>query len=177
MSPAATYGGGSKDDASGVWGYGGGTSTSWYGAQGGQYGAASSTNGGYGGANATMSSDANSLGRVLTAAGVPNNAGRLNWPLGLRVVGGPAGGELRRQIDALFQYGAEQTRSGPVSTHLTRELALSVDAFRQLLLRHREERYSLARTTYEDAELFLARLDHARELFEPDPEPPAGTAR
>jgi hypothetical protein len=177
MFTVSPYGDRLKDDASGMGGYRGGMPASWYGTQGGQYGAASSMNGGYGGAYSTMSSDANSLSRVLTAAGVPYNAGRLNWPLGLRVVGGPAGQELRQQVDALFQYGAQQTQSGPVSTHLTRELARSVDALRKLLLRHRQERYSLAQTTYEDAERFLARLDHARGLFEADPEPPAGKAR
>jgi hypothetical protein len=177
MPTVPSSGAGSGDDASGVGSYGGEMSSSWYGAQGGQYGAASSMNRGAGGAYATMSTDAKSLSRVLTAAGVPNQVGRLNWPLGLRVVGGPAGDELRQQVSALFQYAAEQTRSGPVSTHLTQELARSVDALRRLLRRHREERYSLARTTYEDAERFLAKLDHARKLFEADPEPPAGIVR
>jgi hypothetical protein len=177
MSTVSSYWAGSKDYVSGMGDCGGGMSAPWYGAQGGQYGAASSMNGDYSGAYSTMSSEAKSLSRVLTAAGVPNQVGRLNWPLGLRVVGGPAGDELRQQVDALFQYGAEQTRAGPVSTHLTRELARSVDVLRNLLLRHRQERYSLARTTYEDAERFLARLDHARKLFEADPEPPAGNVR
>jgi hypothetical protein len=86
--------------------------------------------------------------------------------VGLRVVGGPAGDDLRRQIDALFQYGAGQTQTGSVSAHLTQELARSVEALRQLLLRDRDERWSLALTTYEEAEGFLAKLDHARKLLE-----------
>ena len=142
-------------------------SASWYsGVQGGLYGDGSEA-----------SSEGKSLSRVLTAAGVPNYCGRLQWPLGLRVVGGPAGDELRQQIEALFQYGAEQTQSGPVSSHLTEELARSVDALRTLLLRHWDERSSLAETTYQAAERFLAKLDHAGKLFEADPEPPGGKVR
>jgi hypothetical protein len=106
---------------------------------------------------------------VLTAAGVPNDGGRLQWPVGLRVVGGPGGDERRRQVEALLQYGAEQTRSGPVSQHLTGELARAVDALRQLLRRDREERFSLALTSYEEADRFLAKLDHARKLLEAEP--------
>ena len=148
-----------------------------YGAQGGLYGAGSPESGGSSGAGSETASQGKSFSRVLTAAGVPTDGGGLQWPAGLRVVGGPVGDELRRQIDALIQYGAEQTQAGPVSSHLTRELARSVDALRKLLLRDRDERFSLALTTYEDAERFLAKLDHARELLEADPEPTGGTAR
>jgi hypothetical protein len=111
------------------------------------------------------------------AAGVPNDGGRPRWPVGLRVVGGPAGDDLRQQIEALLQYGAEQTHAGPVSPHLTQELAGSVGGLRRLLRHDREERFSLALTTYEDAERFLAKLDHARKLLEPDPESSGRTGR
>ena len=47
-----------------------------------------------------------------------------------------------------------------------------MDALRKLQLRDRDERFSLALTTYEDAERFLAKLDRARKLLEADPEPP-----
>jgi hypothetical protein len=146
-------------------------------AQDGQYPADSPAYGGASGTGSETPSGGNSLNQVLTAAGVPNNGGRLLWPIGLRVVGGPVGGELRDQIDALFQYGAWQTMTGPVSPHLTQELARSVDALRRLLRRDREERFSLALTSYEDAERFLAKLDHARKLLEADPQPPRGKDR
>jgi hypothetical protein len=126
------------------------------------------------GADSEAASDGKNLSLVLTAAGVPNNGGRLQWPLGLRLVGGTEGDELRQQIEALFQYGAEQTRTGPVSPHLRQELARSVGALRKLLLSDKEERFSLPLTSYEESERFLAKLDHARKLLEPDPEPSKG---
>jgi hypothetical protein len=92
-------------------------------------------------------------------------------------VGGPEADELRQQIESLFRYGAEQTQAGPVSPHLVQELARSVGALQELLRRDREERFSLARTTYEEAERFLAKLDHARKLLEPEAEPTGGKGR
>jgi hypothetical protein len=177
MPTVSPYGAGSRVYAPGMGGYGGGTSAPSYGAQGGLYGAGSPGYGGDSGTGSEAPAEGKSFSRVLTAAGVPSDGGGLQWPVGLRVVGGPAGDELRQQIDALFQYGADQTRAGPVSPHLTQELARSVAALRKLLLRDREERFSLALTTYEDAERFLARLDHARKLLEADQEPPGGKAR
>jgi len=126
------------------------------------------------GADSEAASEGKSLSLVLTAAGIPNNGGRFQWPLGLRLVGGTDGDELRQQIEALFQYGAEQTRTGPVSPHLRQEVARSVGALRKILLRDRDERFSLALTSYEECDRFLAKLDHARKLLEPDPEPSGG---
>ena len=174
MSGSSPYGAGSKGNSSAMSGYGGGMPGSSYGSQGGQYGDDSYGYGGYSGTTSGTSVGGSSIGRVLTAAGVPNDGGRLRWPLGLRVVGGQEAGELREQIEALFQYGAEQTQAGPVSPHLVQELARSVGALRQLLRRDREERFSLALTTYEDAERFLGKLDHARKLLEPDSEQAGG---
>jgi plastocyanin len=84
---------------------------------------------------------------------------------------------VRRQIDALLQEAVAQSQAGPVNPHLTQELARSVDALRELLCRDRRERFSLALTSYEDAERFLARLDHARELLGAGLEPEEGKAR
>jgi hypothetical protein len=177
MSSMSSYGAGSMGYSSGMGGYGGAMSAPSNGAQGGQYGAGSPENGPDSGARAEATAKGKSLSLVLTAAGVPNDGGRPQWPLGLRVVGGPAGDDLRQQIDALLQYGAEQTQAGPVSPHLVQELARSVGALRKLILRDREERFGLALTTYEDAERFLAKLDHARKLLEASPEPPRENVR
>jgi hypothetical protein len=177
MSAGSSYGAGSRGSMAGTGGYGGGMSASSSNTRGGQYGAGSYGYGGDSGASAETSSGGNGLGRVLTAAGVPNDGGRLRWPVGVRVVGGLEADELRQQIEALFQYGGEQTQAGPVSPHLVQELARSVAALRQLLRRDREERFSLALTTYEDAERFLAKLDNARRLLEAAPEPSGGQAR
>jgi plastocyanin len=122
-------------------------------------------------------SETPALDRLLTASGVPNDGSQLQWPRGLRVVGGPAAEELRRQIDALLQEAAAQAHTGPVNPHLTKELGRSVDALRKVLRRDRQERFSLPLTTYEDAEHFLARLDHVRELLGQGLEPSGGEAR
>jgi hypothetical protein len=176
MSGSSPYGASSRGSSSGMGGYGGGMSGSSYGSQGGQSGGNPDVDWGYGGAIPGTSSGGKDIGRVLTAAGVPNDDGRLRWPVGLRAVGGAESDELRRQIEALFQYGVQQTQAGPVSPHLVQELAHSVGALRQLVRRDRQERFSLALTTYEDAERFLTKLDHARKLLEADPEPAGGKA-
>jgi hypothetical protein len=141
-------------------------------AQGSPYAVDSQEYGGAAGTDSATSSGANSFSQVLTAAGVPNQAGRLQWPVGLRVVGGPESDKLRQQIEALLQYGAWQTLTGRVSAHVTQELTRSVRALRKLLRRDREERFNLALISYEDAEHFLDKLDHARKLFEANPQPP-----
>jgi plastocyanin len=107
-----------------------------------------------------------SLSRVLAAAGVPNDGGRLQWPVGLRVVGGAAADGLRQQIDVLFEEESRQTQAGPVNPHLAQELTRSLGALRKLLRRDREERFGLPLATYEDAERFLDKLDHARKVLE-----------
>jgi plastocyanin len=114
---------------------------------------------------------------VLTASGVPNDGGRLRWPGGLAAVGGPAGEELRSQIDALLQEGAPQAQAGPANPHLAKELGRSVDALRDLLRRDREERFSLTQASYEDAERFLGKLDHAKKLLAAGLGSPGGEAR
>jgi hypothetical protein len=133
---------------------------------GGMYGGGSPGYAGYGGAGPQASPEAERLSRVLTAAGVPNDGGRLEWPVGLRVVGGPAGDELRQQIADLLQQGAGQTQAGSAKPQTAQELARSVQALRKLLLRDRDERFSLALTTYQEAERFLDRLDRAGKLLE-----------
>jgi hypothetical protein len=145
-----------------------------YGAQGSMNGAGSPESGGDSGARSETPSEDKSLSRVLTAIGVPNDGGRLLWPLGLRALRGGATDEMRRQIDALFQAEAEQTQTGPVNPQLAKELARSLDALRTFLRRDREERFSLPLTLYEDAESFLARLDQAQKRLGAGLEPRVG---
>jgi plastocyanin len=129
------------------------------------------------GASSQTPSEEDRVGRVLTASGVPNDGGRLQWPGGLAAVGGPAAEELRREIDALFQEGAEQARTGPANKHLAQELGRATDALREFLRRDREERFSLTQASYEDAERFLGKLDRARKLLAAGLEPPGGESR
>jgi hypothetical protein len=177
MSAASSFPTASRGYSSGMGGYGGGMSGSSYGDQGGTYGTGYPESGGDSGARAEMSSEDKSLSRVLTATGVPNDGGRLLWPVGLRVLRGGATDEMRRQIEALLQLEAVQTHTGPVNRQLAKELAESIDVLRTVLLRDRQERFSLPLTLYEDAESFLVRLDHAQKRLEAGLEPPGGKVR
>jgi plastocyanin len=117
------------------------------------------------------------LSRALAASGVPTDGGHLRWPVAFRVLGGTAADELRQQVDALFRQEAEQTQTGPVNAHVAQELARSVDELRKVLRRDRQERFSLALTSYQEADSFLAKLDHARKLLEAGLEAPGGTVQ
>jgi plastocyanin len=125
-------------------------------------------------APAQTPSETMSLSEVLTASGVPTSGGQLRWPGALRAVAGAD--ELRQQIDALLEEAAAQNQTGPANPHLAQELARSVAALRKALLRDREERFSLTLASYEDAERFLNKLDHARRLLAAGLEPTAGKA-
>src|SRR5262249_47587260 len=165
MSAASSNATGSRGYSSGTGGYGGGTSGSSYGGQGGTYGTGNPEDGGDDRTRAETPSEDKSLGRVLTATGVPNDGGRLLWPVGLRALRGGATDEMGRQSGALLHREAVQAHTGPVTPSLARELADSIDVLRAVLRRDRERRFSLPLTLYEDAERFLARLDHAQKLL------------
>src|SRR5262249_60753621 len=109
--------------SSGAGGYGGGTSGSSYGGQGGTYGTGNPEDGGDDRTRAETPSEDKSLGRVLTATGVPNDGGRLLWPVGLRVLRGGATDEMRRQIEALLHLEAGPAQTRPVKPHPAREVA------------------------------------------------------
>src|SRR5262249_51544376 len=72
---------------------------------------------------------------TLDALGVPTRDGKLNWPLGLRIL--PPGEEvepLRRQIDALVKKAAEYSAEGRPDPRLIEEARQAVDELRGLLL-------------------------------------------
>ncbi|HKB35524.1 MAG TPA: hypothetical protein VKD72_03660, partial [Gemmataceae bacterium] len=71
---------------------------------------------------------------VLDAMGLPNGGGRLDWPLGLRIL--PPGEKtvvLRNQIDALLGMAARQSAQGPVSPKLLQEASQAVNELHSLL--------------------------------------------
>jgi plastocyanin len=123
------------------------------------------------------STEEQTISRILSAVGLPNDRGRLNWPVGLRILPNPRTPDLRQQIDALLEEAAEQSSAEPVNARLNQELVLAVDSLRKLLLQDREERFSLPATTYENAEAFLTKLKHAQELLSGGLESPAGQAQ
>jgi hypothetical protein len=102
---------------------------------------------------------------VLTASGVANDQGRIRWPLGLRILGGPVVGhlpdELRRQLDTLYQEAAQQAARGPADPKLLERIDRAVERFRKLLIRDREERSALPAAVYDEAERYLHQLRDA----------------
>jgi hypothetical protein len=109
------------------------------------------------------------VSKVLTASGVPNDQGRLRWPLGLEILGGSLTGhevnELRAQLSALFQEAAEQAAKGAADPKLLQEITRTVNRLRDLLTRDRRERGRLPGAVYDEAERFLNRLRHAEAVL------------
>ena len=89
--------------------------------------------------------------------GVPVEKGRIQWPLGLRVL--PPATEtttLRQQLDALLPTVAAQAASGQASPALVQQGVDAVHDFRKLL--HPREG-TMAEVTYTDAMRFLNRVE------------------
>jgi hypothetical protein len=109
------------------------------------------------------------VSKVLTASGVPNDQGRLRWPLGLQILGGPETGHkadtLRAQLSALFQEAAEQAAKGSADAKLLQEITRTVNRLRDLLTRDRRERGRLSGAVYDEAERFLDRLGDAEAVL------------
>lgn len=105
------------------------------------------------------------MSRLLTVSSVPNDNGRLRWPLGLRILAAPETDELREQIDALFREATSQAASGPVSSPLTQEMRQAVKKFRRLLLKDKAERLGMPLSLYNESERFLKQLEHAAQVL------------
>jgi hypothetical protein len=103
---------------------------------------------------------------LLTASGLPNDNGRLRWPLGLRILAAPETNELREQIDALLQEAAGQTAGGSVSSTLIEEMQEAVRKFRRLLLKDKAERLGMPLAVYSESEHFLNQLERAAHLLQ-----------
>jgi plastocyanin len=118
-------------------------------------------------AESKSSAEDRSLGRVLTASGVPNDDGRIRWPMGLSILAGTRPDELREQIGALFYLAAAETATGAVNKNVTKQLTKRIEEFRRLLLKDRNERFLMSSRTYDEAERFLEKLSDAKEVLEP----------
>jgi hypothetical protein len=104
---------------------------------------------------------------LLRAIGVPTRDGQLRWPLALRVLASPATEEreLREQLDALFEVLATHAAYGEVSPALLEEMGQAVKQFRKLVFRDRPERIIFTRAQWNEAERFLDKLEHARQVL------------
>jgi hypothetical protein len=111
-----------------------------------------------GGSYATESSGQNS---VLTAMGLPNRNGHLDWPLGLVALPGEQSHRLRQQVEAAVTVlaNAKQTRNSP----LVEEAKSALERLQSLT---ESNRLSMTPGTFRDAEEFLGQVDHALRVFE-----------
>jgi plastocyanin len=133
-----------------------------------------STPGGSGGDATAGKSAGPDLDVFLTAAGVPNDGGKLRWPTALRVPGQQEVDDLRRRVESLFQVEAAQARAGRVNPRLTEELTRVVRDLRGRL-RAEHERMPMPPASYEEAVRFLDRLEKAASLMENALAIPAGS--
>ena len=105
---------------------------------------------------------ARALEVILTASGVPNQNGRVAWPLGLRLLRADS---PRQQLEAQLQLAVEQVTAGGVNTQLLDEIRLNVEDLRQLLLADKASRFSMPLAVYEDAERFLRKLKRTPQIL------------
>ena len=101
---------------------------------------------------------------LLTGFGLPNRDGRLEWPLGLRVLGPSAEtSKLRERIDTLTQMLlGQRTTYGQVDASLVQQLGQAVDQLRQQLAARSTD---LPQNTYNDARAFLQKLQDAAKAM------------
>jgi hypothetical protein len=99
---------------------------------------------------------------IFRASGVPNRNGQISWPFAFRVLRADA---LVQQVDAELQVAGEQVTAGGANPLLLADIRLNVETLRQALLAHKENRRSLPRVDYEDAERFLQKLQKAPQIL------------
>jgi len=95
------------------------------------------------------------------------DGGRLNWPLGVRILGpGEETRELRSQINTLLPDAVAQAANGKVDPGLLQELSRDVNRLQRLLVARAND---MPEDTYIDARRFLNNLDDSvRLLRRPD---------
>jgi hypothetical protein len=110
-------------------------------------------------ARASLSTVAPEISRTLSAAGLSNDQGNLNWPLGLQALFPAATNrELINRIDARLQTAALQKAGGSVDSDLIKETSRDAQKLRAML--QQREPY-LQAPTYREADRFLKNLDSA----------------
>jgi len=106
------------------------------------------------------------LGKILTAVGVPNDAGQLSYPLGLQVLQPQTENvQLLEQIETLFQLLAIQQANGQVNANLAQEAKVGIDRL-QTMLKGRQN--NMMPNVYSDAQQYLEKLRHGLEVLQPN---------
>jgi hypothetical protein len=162
-----SYGGGYSPGYSGGLGsYSGGL-----GSYGGSYGGAPASYGSsnYGGAvpaynpytdlapAAPADNKANAV-PTLTAYAVPNEGGRVTWPLAFRLTNPDQKKEMLDKLEAQLQIVATQAAAGQANPRLLDQAAQSVEKMHQWLRARRDQ---MADGTFRDGEAFLRKLETA----------------
>jgi hypothetical protein len=150
------YSGGGGGSSGGGGGYGGGSGSSNsnpYTAYASMYGSQDQR---YNQSGQTQYSAAD-VGTLLTAAGLPNKNGNIDWPLALQILRPDSETrELRTQIETLVQVLAGQQAvlyPNPRYIHQTRQAVAKLRSFMD------RERYSLTAGTYRESDRFLGKLE------------------
>lgn len=102
---------------------------------------------------------------LLTAYGVPNDEGRIQWPVGLRVLGPATTTDpMRQRIDSLVTtLLGQKYQYGHVDVSIVQETTHAVDALRRQLA---ERSTDLSFLSYQDSRNFLAHLQDALKKLE-----------
>jgi len=104
-------------------------------------------------------------GKLLSALGVPNDDGKLTWPLGLRVLLPQAKcEEYQDRIETLLQAAAEQQQNGRVNANLLDEASGAVEGLAGML---RTRQANMVPETYNAADQYLGKLRHAIKMLRP----------
>jgi hypothetical protein len=105
------------------------------------------------------------LAKAITATGVFNKDGKVEWPLGLRILPGDDVDRLRIQLSAMFQVLGAQMVQGAVNPQLLGEINETVDRLAVLLVVDRDTRRSLTSTNlYEESARFLGKMREATRI-------------
>jgi hypothetical protein len=117
------------------------------------------------GKTAPQGLDLRPLGKILTAVGVPNDDGRLSYPLGLQVLQPQTENlQVLDQIETLFQVLASQEPSGQINANLAKEAKVAIDRL-QTMLRGRQ--HNMMPNVYGEAQQYLDKLRHGLEVLQP----------
>jgi hypothetical protein len=104
-----------------------------------------------------QASEATGLTTMLAAIGVPNDRGRVNWPVGLQVLTPTReNSELLQQIEGLVQVAASQHLTGQVNPRIVEETTRALGKLRSMLRNRKERMFS---ANYKEANRFLDKLD------------------
>jgi hypothetical protein len=142
----------------------------------GGYGMANPYGGGYGGYAAaanpygqggaavarqsyqTPASSRADLSTVLTAYGIPNDRGKLRWPLAFRLMDPDESQEMRQPLEALLRLAAAASMRGAVAPEAIKAADKAAGRLRRWL---RDQQVGMAEGTYRDADRFLRHVEQA----------------